>query len=53
MMNGDEQEGAAPAVRTWPGYALGAYALICGVSAVVSAHVYPHGWAVMAWMWIS
>jgi hypothetical protein len=53
MMNGDEQEGPAPAVRTWPGYALGAYALICGVSAVVSAHVYPHGWAVMAWMWIS
>jgi hypothetical protein len=46
-MNQDEQEGPAPAVRTWPGYALGAYALICGVSAVVSAHVYPHGWAVI------
>jgi len=46
-MNGDEQEGPAAPARTWPGYVLGAYALICGALAVVSARVYPHGWAVI------
>ena len=47
VMNQEEQEGPAPPARTWPGYALGAYALICGASAVLSARVYPHGWAVI------
>ena len=46
-MNGDEQEGPAAPARTWPGYVLGAYALICGASAVLSARMYPHGWAVI------
>lgn len=44
-MNVEKQGGAVRAAITWPGYVLGVYALICGVSAILSASTIPHGWA--------
>ncbi len=47
-MNLEEQDNPVPAPRTWPGYVLGGYALICGGLAIHSARFYPQGWAVLS-----